>query len=86
MADLRISDRTAHKIETKHGLTPAEVRVAVLRVPGLAYSWDNHPTRGLRVIIDTRIRDSRVLVVLYPRANAVFGDSWNLGSAYPISE
>jgi len=86
VADLRISDPTAHKIETKHGLSPGEVRAAVLRVSGLNYSWDNHPTRGLRVIIDTRIRDFRVLIVLYPRENDVFADSWNLGSAYPISE
>ncbi len=84
--DLRISDATAKKLVEKHGLSADEVRSAVLRVPGLEYSWDNDPSRGLRAIISTRIREYTVLVVLYPRHENPFGDSWNLGSAYPISD
>ncbi len=86
VGDLRISRRTADKIRRKHGLTPAEVRRAVVRVADLSYSWENHPTRGLRAIIRTRIRDNEVLVVLYPSRDSQFGDSWNLGSAYRRSE
>ena len=85
VAELHISDATANKIAKRHGISADEVRLAVLCVPGLTYSWDIHPERGKRAIIATRIRGFKVLVVLYPRVLDAFGDSWNLGSAYPIN-
>jgi hypothetical protein len=57
-----------------------EVRDAVhlvrQRIGGVA----GERRRGLRVLINTTIRRSRVLIVLYPTADH---DVWNLGSAYP---
>ncbi len=84
IADLRISRKTSVKIWTKHGLTEQEIRDAVQCVAGLSCVWHDHPDRGKRAIVETFIR-RRVLVVLYPRPDDAYGDSWNLGSAYPIS-
>lgn len=86
VADLRISDATAHKISTKHGLSADEVRSAIQCVTGLDFAWDDDPTRGLRAIIVARIREFKVYVVLYPRVDDAYGDSWNLGSAYQVPE
>ena len=83
VADLRISRATAKKIWCKHRLTEEEVRNAVERVSGLRFTWDVHPERGRRAIVETFI-GGPCLVVLYPRVADALGDSWNLGSAYPI--
>lgn len=83
VAELHISGRTAHKLSTRHGLQPDEVRAAIEQVAGLPYSWHDHPERGLRAIVRTEIRGRPHLVVLYPEPNAL-GDCWNLGSAYPL--
>lgn len=84
IADLRISDRTAEKLRSKHHLDPADVRAALVGVQGLRFSWHEHPDRGSRAIVETTVAARRVLVVLYPVAGAM-GDTWNLGSAYPVS-
>ena len=83
VAELRISQRTAQKLNQKHGLSVEEARDAIVCVSGLPFAWDDHKLRGLRAIVETRIRGRRVLVVLYP-ADGPFGDSWHLGSAYPV--
>jgi hypothetical protein len=83
VARLRISDATAHKISTQHGLQANEVRDAVEGVSGLPFVWDDDPQRGRRAIVETFIRGDRVLVVLYP-AHDPLGDVFNLGSAYRI--
>ena len=79
MAVLNISWRTAEKITTRHHLTAAEVREAVVCVRGLTYVWHAHPERGERVIISVQLRNRPALIVLYPTADP---DVWNLGSAY----
>jgi hypothetical protein len=83
VAELRISRATARKLASKHGLEAEEVREAVQCVTGLRFIWDRHPQRGLRAIVETRIRGKTVLVVLYP-AEHPLGDAFNLGSAYPL--
>jgi hypothetical protein len=81
VATLFISARTAEKLAQKHDLSPQEVRDAVVCVERLPFAWDDDPDRGRRAIVDTTIRERRVLVVLYPAADP-FGDAWHLGSAY----
>jgi len=84
VADLRISRATADKLSSVHGIDADEVRDAIQCVQGLQFSWNDHPERGLRAIIETMVRGRRCLVVLYPRSDDAFGDAWDLGSAYPI--
>lgn len=84
VADLKISPATAEKIAGKHGISEQEIRDHVVAVAGLNFRWHDHPERGRRALVETFIRDQRVLVVLYPRVADAYGDSWNLGSAYPI--
>jgi len=83
VAVLGVSPATAQKISGRHHISEHEIRDAVQCVSGLRYTWDLHPTRGRRAIVETFIRGQRVLVVLYPRPNP-YGDAWDLGSAYPI--
>ena len=84
VADLRVSRATADKIAGRHGLSERDIRDHVVAVAGLRFEWNDHPERGRRVLVETFIRDQRVLVVLYPRVRDAYGDSWSLGSAYPI--
>ena len=80
VAKLFVSERTRQKIATKHRLDVYEIGREVLCVEGLRGKWDEHPERGLRLLVKVRIRDLSMLVVLYPRGK----DEWDLGSAYPI--
>jgi hypothetical protein len=84
VADLKVSRATADKIAGEHGLSEQEVRDSIVAVAGLRFVWHDHPERGRRAIVETYIRGDRVLVILYPRPLDAFGDSWNLGSAYPV--
>ncbi len=79
VAILRISPRTADKIEGKHHISVDEVVDAVHCVAGLTATWDDSPERGLRALIETEIRGKHALVVLYPTADE---DAWNLGSVF----
>jgi hypothetical protein len=81
VADLRISRATAEKISGKHGISGQEVRDAVVCVPGLRFTWDDDPERGLRALVEADIRGP-VIVVLYPRPQDAYGDAWALGSVY----
>ena len=81
VARLIISEATAGKLSTKHGLVPREVRDAVVGVAGLRYVWHDHPDRGRRALVEVRIRDRRCVVVLYPVDDPA-GDVYALGSAY----
>jgi hypothetical protein len=85
VAELFISDRTAQKITQRHGITPDEVRDAIVCTAGLTYVWQNDLARGLRAIVQANIRGRRVLLVLYPARRAE-DDEWHLGSAYPVRE
>ena len=81
IAELMISDRTALKIATKHGLSADEVKAAVEKVVGLRFSWDYDLVRGERAILKVRIKGHKRLVVLYPDRAGRDG-VWHLGSAY----
>lgn len=81
IAELHISDRTAEKIRSKHGIEPDDLRTALVAVRGLQFVWHEHEERGLRAIVETTVGKRRVLAVLYPVASPL-GDVWNLGSAY----
>lgn len=83
VAELRISQRTAHKLSAVHRLQADDVRDAVQCVGGLPFVWDDDRERGLRVIIRVRVGGRRCDVVLYP-AGTADDDVWNLGSAYPV--
>lgn len=85
VAVLYISEATAAKLSTVHGLDADEVRLALVAVRGLTFTWNEHPERGRRAIVEVFIRKRRVLVVLYLREDP-FGDSWELGSAYPLDK
>lgn len=80
IAELWISDRTAAKIRGVHGLDPSDVRDALVCRVGLPYRWDEHPERGLRAIVQTKIGGELTLAVLYP----IGDDTYHLGSAYPL--
>ena len=81
VATLVVSDATKQKIINSHHIEPNEVEAAVVCVAGLQGRWHDHPERGRRLIVETRIRGKRVLVVLYPTEGA---DRFHLGSAYFI--
>lgn len=81
VAELRISNRTAQKIVGRHNVEPHEVREAVVCVSGLTAAWDDHPDKGLRALVQVRIRDRRWLAVLYPVEHPM-GGVWNLGSIF----
>ena len=74
VAVLYISDRVAEQVIGKHRLHPDDVRSAILCRTGLRFTWDDHPERGLRAIVETHISGRDVLVVLYP-----IGDESHLG-------
>jgi len=83
VAEVRISPRTAQKIQNLHGLQPDDVRAAVVGQSNLEYAWHVHPARGRRALLKVKLQGRLVLVVLYPRTPSD-PHSFNLGSAYPI--
>lgn len=83
VSTLRISKPVADKITEKHGITPQQVRAAVVGVEGLEGSWVYDRERGARIIIQVEIEEQNVLVVLYP-ADDIGPGTWRLGSAYGI--
>ena len=82
VALLRISPSVQTKISGRHQLQAADVAAAVERVKSLTCAWDTDPERGRRAFVQTMIRGSRVLVVLYPTDE---DGVWNLGSAYRVN-
>jgi hypothetical protein len=82
VARLIVSQKTAEKLASRHGLDWHEVHDAVVCVAGLQYTWDVHPERGRRALVEAGIRGMRCLVVLYPVDDSA-GDVYALGSAYP---
>jgi hypothetical protein len=83
VAELKISPRTAEKIQSKHGLHPDDIRAVVVGQSGLHYSWSFDPERGRRALVKVRIQGRLMLLVLYPRTG-YDPHSFNLGSAYLI--
>ena len=64
---LLFSQRTADKLQGKHGLSAFEVRAALEGVEGLRGKWETDPRRGSRALLHVFIRGERILVVLYPQ-------------------
>ena len=79
IADLYVSDRTAVKIRSKHGIDPAAVRAAVLARPVLGRRVRDD--RGTRLMVRLRVNDQLIQVVMYPAAS---DEAWNLASAYVV--
>lgn len=82
VADLIVSQATAEKLSTHHGLDWHEVRDAIVCVSGLRYAWDDDSERGRRALVEAEIRGRSCIVVLYPVEDPL-GDVYALGSAYP---
>jgi len=82
VAELLISDRTAEKIRTKHGIEPQEVKDEV-QCARLRCTWDTDQERGERALVEAFIRGRRTLAVLYPAGHPA-SDVWHLGSIYFI--
>jgi hypothetical protein len=82
VAKLLISQATRAKLASKHDLDADDVLDAILCVEGLSASWDADADRGLRAVVETRIRGVTVIAVLYPVDDPI-GDAYALGSAYP---
>jgi len=84
VGELRISSAMATKIQSKHGVTPDEVREAcpVGIVPGF---WHVHPEYGRRFLIRAKTSRGRWLkIILYP-ADVAEG-TWRLGTALAATD
>jgi hypothetical protein len=82
VAHLRVSEATALKLSSKHGLGWQEVRDAIVGVRGLPFVWDDDPKRGQRALVEATIGGRSCVVILYP-VDDPLGDVYALGSAYP---
>jgi SpoU rRNA methylase family enzyme len=84
VARLEVSPATAEKITGRHSLEIQAIRDAVECISGLVYVWHVDPERGERAIVQIRLEEQRVLVVLYD-AQDPMGDVYHLGSAYRVN-
>ena len=82
VAELIVSDKTAHKLAVRHGLDWQEVRDALVCVRGLRYGWHDDPVRGRRALVEVVVHGISCIAVLYP-VDDRSGDVYALGSAYP---
>jgi len=82
IAELIISPQVQAKIRERHNLDPAELRQAIVAVPGLTFKERSDPPRGPRKYVETSVGNVRVLCALYPVEHPL-GDVYTLGSAYP---
>jgi len=82
VARLLVSDATAQKQSAKHGLDWPEVHDAILCIRGLRFTWQHHPERGRRAMVEIVVQDRRCIAVLYP-VSGPSKDVFALGSAYP---
>jgi hypothetical protein len=82
VAHLRVSEATARKLSSKHGLDWQDVRDAIVGVRGLRFVWDDDPYRGQRALVEATIGGRSCAVILYP-VDDPLGDVYALGSAYP---
>jgi hypothetical protein len=84
IAGLSISPRTRAKIAGRHGLDVDDLRAHLVGIAGLGGSWQDHPERGRRALLEVPFHGRRILVVLYP-APDLGEDVFRLGSAYEIA-
>jgi hypothetical protein len=52
VGEIRFSPAVVEKLRTKHGLTPEQVRAAVANGAHDAFSWDDDPLYGRRLILE----------------------------------
>lgn len=82
VARLIVSDATAAKLASRHGLDYRDVNAAVVGVEGLAFVWHDDPERGRRALVEAIVNRRVCVIVLYPVEDPL-GDVYALGSAYP---
>lgn len=82
VARLIISHATAQKLIRKHHIDPDDVTEALVCVRSLRGHLDDHPVRGLRVLVEFDLRGDRCMAVLYPTDNEF--DVFRLGSCYEL--
>lgn len=82
VARLIISDATAAKLASRHGIDWRDVNQAIVGATGLRFTWDDDPQRGRRALVEASVAGRACLIVLYPVADPL-GDAYALGSAYP---
>ena len=75
--------RVSPAVRAKHSIDADDVSAAVICAKGLTATWNDHPARGRRALVEVWVGRSRVLAVLYPTE---LEDAWNLGSAYTIGQ
>ena len=66
IGDVLFDDSVAFKIQANHGLTAAEVRLAVCWGAAESMRWDDDDERGSRLLVIGRIGEVRIKVVLLP--------------------
>lgn len=78
IGEIIISAAMAQKIQSKHGVTPDEVRELYTRiVPG---TWHDDPTRGARVYVIFRTSAGRTLKIVLQPVD-VHDGTWRLRTA-----
>lgn len=85
VARLLVSDATAQKLSAKHGLDWQEVHDAIVCIRELRFTWQHHPERGRRAMVELVVQDQRCIAVLYP-VSGPSGDVFALGSASRTQE
>jgi hypothetical protein len=82
IAQLIVSDRTAAKLASVHGLDHREVSAAIVGTRNLRYMWHDDPQRGRRAVVEALVEGRVCIIVLNP-VNHPLGGVFALGSAYP---
>jgi hypothetical protein len=78
VAEIQISPAMAQKIQSKHGVTPDEVRELYTKtVPG---QWIHDPERGRRLLVIFRTSAGRTLKIVLQPVD-VAGGTWRLRTA-----
>lgn len=83
VAVLHVSEAVAEKVEQKHGLSVADVKLQVEGVGNLPCVFVDDPEHDLSAEVITAIGDVAVLVAMY-QAHSGDPREWWLGTAYPI--
>ncbi len=82
IAEVEISASVADKINSKHNVTPEEVREAIILRTPLRARWVYDANRGDRLAVVAEGYGGRTLkVLLYPID--VNDGRWSLGTAFP---
>jgi hypothetical protein len=77
---VEISPAMAEKLQSKHGVTPDDVRDAC-SLP-IRPRWNNHPKHGYRLLLTGRTRHGTLLKVILQPVDVRDG-TWRLRTAFP---